>query len=97
VINALTPADVTDHIPRLLSSLDIEMFAHGNISADEALNVAALLQKTLACRPLFPSQIPEQRIVRLPENTRYFVQIPDYNPVWRPTPHHTAPVRCTPF
>jgi insulysin len=47
VLEKCTPEDVTAFLPLMLAQLHVEVLVHGNMSAEEALKVAALARSTL--------------------------------------------------
>ena len=76
----LTPKDVQDWIPQLLSSLYVEMVAIGNIDATQAKKVAELLTTTLEPKPFLPGQFIQFRYVALDTEREHWVQYRAPNP-----------------
>jgi insulysin len=56
------------------------MLVHGNFSQTEAIATAQLIKDTLQCKPLFASQVPEQRVVCLADGNRYLRRMASFNP-----------------
>jgi len=63
----------------LLDQADIDVFVHGNFTQSDALDISKMVRDVLKHRPLFSSQIPEQRVVRLQEGTTYVCQAREDN------------------
>jgi len=74
VIKEITAQDVRNFIPVFLSSLKIRGLVQGNITAKESLDLVAMMENILKSKPLFPSQYPEQRLIKLKKGMSYIHQ-----------------------
>eukprot|EP00898_Chlorokybus_atmophyticus_P006740 jgi/Chlat1/7067/Chrsp57S06767 len=78
VAPALTPQHLRDFVPRLLSHVNAECFIIGNLRGEEATelvkSIDTLLKDKMGARPPHPGQLPERRIVKLPEGANYCLQ-----------------------
>jgi secreted Zn-dependent insulinase-like peptidase len=54
-------------LPKLLSAVHVEMLAHGNLTAAEAMEAAAIARRTLlaGATPLPAASRPQERVVRV--------------------------------
>mmetsp|Transcript_6485 Transcript_6485/g.11584 ORF Transcript_6485/g.11584 Transcript_6485/m.11584 type:complete len:998 (-) Transcript_6485:512-3505(-) len=66
VAETITIEELEAFIPTLFERMYIEMLAHGNISRDEALNVAALIDELIPFKAMFAGEYPDRRVVHLP-------------------------------
>ncbi|KAF9586639.1 Insulinase (Peptidase M16) [Lunasporangiospora selenospora] len=78
-LKELTPADIAEFYPTLLSRLHIEGLVHGNMLAADALKAGAIIEETLAPKSLVPSELLSQRSHLFPEhcNAVYKRDVPD--------------------
>jgi len=74
IIKGLTVKDLKNFIPILLSSLKIRGLAQGNITSNEILSIVDDMETILKPTPMFPSQYPEQRLVKLKKGMTYLHQ-----------------------
>ena len=70
----LTPDDISNFFPQLLSQVHIEVLAHGNVNREDALAMTDLIEKTLKPRTLPQSQWHVRRNLVLPEGADYTYQ-----------------------
>lgn len=81
VIDSITAADVQRHVDHtLFTDLSVTMLAHGNLHAQEAIQLAQIAEKSLKYAPLAQSQLPDQRVVRLAPKTLYYYPTAGFNP-----------------
>jgi len=75
VIKRLTVDDLRTFIPIFLSSMKIRGLVQGNITKEESLQLVEMMEGTLhKTKPLFPSQYPEQRLVKFKKGLTYVHQ-----------------------
>ncbi|EIE20423.1 hypothetical protein COCSUDRAFT_30601 [Coccomyxa subellipsoidea C-169] len=83
VIGDLQPSDLTAFAGRLFSRCFAEGYATGNFSKEQASDLTAVVESLLTeqvrARPLFPSQRPEKRVVRLPAGKPALLSVPAPN------------------
>ena len=70
-VQRVTVDDVKQYVPQFLAQLAVSLLVHGNMTADDALEVAAIVVRELKFAPLPAAQIPELRTVRLQPGVRY--------------------------
>ncbi|KAK9241369.1 Metalloenzyme, LuxS/M16 peptidase-like protein [Lipomyces kononenkoae] len=70
-LDALTAKDVQEFVPRMLSQFDTEVLVMGNVSKEDALNVAKLVDETLKHKSLPASLGIRQRSLILPEASSF--------------------------
>lgn len=80
VAQTITSDELRKFIPTLFAYASVTVLAHGNMASEEALNIAKLIHETLSFQPLLPSQIPELRVVKLDDSTRYVRAAKELNP-----------------
>lgn len=75
VLADLTVADLKHHIELLFhSGLKVEMLCHGNLDADQARDMALMVQEIVQPRPLSKNQTIEKRVVNLSPQFSYLFQ-----------------------
>lgn len=68
----ITPDCLQRYIQSIFAeSMEVTMLVHGNMDEKDALEIAAVARDTLRLVPLFPSQQPARRIVRLEPGHTY--------------------------
>ena len=70
-INSVTAEDVRQFFPQALRQMHIEVFVHGNLYKEDALNITNLVESTLKPKRLPPSQWPTRRTIELPRGSDY--------------------------
>jgi len=80
VVMDLTSDDLRTHMRAFLRHHQPELLVHGNMTKDEALNIANLAHSILCPRAMLSAQIPELRLVRLADGTTYQYEMPGPNP-----------------
>ncbi|KAK9368638.1 Metalloenzyme, LuxS/M16 peptidase-like protein [Lipomyces kononenkoae] len=70
-LDALTTKDVQEFVPRMLSQFDTEVLVMGNVSKEDALNTAKLVDETLKHKSLPASLGIRQRSLILPEASSF--------------------------
>jgi insulysin len=76
----LAPSCVQSWIPQLLNSLYVEIFAIGNIDANQAKKIADLVQSTFEPKPLLAGQFAQLRCVQLDPSVQHWIQYTATNP-----------------
>eukprot|EP00741_Cyanophora_paradoxa_P011372 tig00020556_g10985.t1 len=69
VLDETTPEGLQAHKAALVRQLFLECLINGNLSEPEALALVEEVEGALKCSALLPSQMPDQRIVRLCDGT----------------------------
>ncbi|CAH2063830.1 unnamed protein product [Thlaspi arvense] len=78
--------DLANFVPMLLSRTFVECYVAGNVDKEEAESMVKHIEDVLfndpkpICRPLFPSQLPTNRIAELGTGMRYFYHQQGSNP-----------------
>ncbi|KAI1004510.1 putative zinc protease [Podosphaera aphanis] len=67
----LTAIDIQQFYPQLLGQMHIEVFAHGNLYKEDALNLSAMIEKTLRPRILPQNQWPIPRSLLFPPGGKF--------------------------
>lgn len=80
VIDSLTPAMLDAFSTQLLSTGEMDLFVHGNVEESEARAIEAQIRDALQLKPLFPSQVPLNRVVQLSPNESVLCQRVGLNP-----------------
>ncbi|PSN58879.1 LuxS/MPP-like metallohydrolase [Corynespora cassiicola Philippines] len=73
-LEGITPQDVQQFIPQILSQCHIEVLAHGNLYKEEALQITDLVEKTLKPRRLPASDFPILRSLVLPSGSNFIYE-----------------------
>jgi insulysin len=74
LLESMEPECIQSWIPQCLNAMYAEILAIGNISADQAKVLAALVQSKLQPKALMPGQFQQLRYVKLEEGVQYWVQ-----------------------
>jgi secreted Zn-dependent insulinase-like peptidase len=80
VADTLTVNDLRAFYPSLFAFAQVTILVHGNMLAEEAIDLANTIQSKLQYKPLLPSEIPELRVVKLSHGTRYVRSVRELNP-----------------
>ncbi|KAJ7565037.1 hypothetical protein O6H91_02G045200 [Diphasiastrum complanatum] len=86
VLPYLGAEDLTKFLPRILSRMSYEGFVSGNFTAQEAIVLAEKIERTLSEGPIvktrapFPSQIVQERILKLAPGANFFFPAAGLNP-----------------
>jgi insulysin len=80
VVDAITPEQLREFIPRLLKQLFVEMLFLGNITHKEALSMLAEIESVLSFNGVWTGQLPERRVAMLPVNTPVVYQMKVIDP-----------------
>ena len=70
-VQHVTADGVTQFIPQFLSQLAVSVLVHGNVTAEDAEGVAAIVLRQLQFAPLSDALLPELRTVKLQSGVRY--------------------------
>eukprot|EP00640_Fibrocapsa_japonica_P000489 CAMPEP_0113948168 /NCGR_PEP_ID=MMETSP1339-20121228/68882_1 /TAXON_ID=94617 /ORGANISM="Fibrocapsa japonica" /LENGTH=1055 /DNA_ID=CAMNT_0000955109 /DNA_START=417 /DNA_END=3580 /DNA_ORIENTATION=+ /assembly_acc=CAM_ASM_000762 len=73
-----TPAGIARVLEGVLSRLQVEVLAHGNLDSEEATHLSSLLKAELQSIPLPTSELPDDRLVVVPQKG-VLVQMPTPN------------------
>ena len=79
-VQRVTVEDVRQFIPQFLSQLAASVLVHGNMTAEDAENVAVIIVRELKFTPLPTALLPDLRTVRLQPGMRYLHSSPVLNP-----------------
>ncbi|CAH2063828.1 unnamed protein product [Thlaspi arvense] len=85
-LSHLEAQDLTNFVPMLLSRTFVECYIAGNVDKSEAKSMVKHIEDVLfndpkpICRPVFPSQLPTNRIAELGRGMRYFYHQEGSNP-----------------
>ncbi|GAA5970032.1 hypothetical protein JCM11641_000241 [Rhodosporidiobolus odoratus] len=67
VLDQVTPASLQEHAAKLLSRLHIESLVHGNMTKEDALQLAKTVEETLAPTPLTEEELKSPVALLVPE------------------------------
>jgi insulysin len=70
-LKSIEMRDVIDFASRLLSRFHVELLVHGNVSADEAKDIADIVLNQFKPSPPFASTIPQKRVAQLQDGKDY--------------------------
>eukprot|EP00271_Cylindrocystis_brebissonii_P012852 TRINITY_DN32367_c0_g1_i1.p1 TRINITY_DN32367_c0_g1~~TRINITY_DN32367_c0_g1_i1.p1 ORF type:complete len:963 (+),score=199.34 TRINITY_DN32367_c0_g1_i1:121-2889(+) len=78
-LRAATPEDLRVFVPHLLGQVHVEGLAHGNMTEEEALRLADIVTAGLKADTLPRADVPNDRIIKLPEGRSLLVSAPVKN------------------
>lgn len=79
-LQAITIQDVIDFSRRLLKRFHLEVLVHGNVSSDEAKQIADIILNEFEPEQPFSSTLPEMRVVQLDNGKDYTYRFEEPNP-----------------
>ena len=79
-VQRVTAEDVRQFIPQFLSQLAVSELVHGNMTAEDAEEIAAIVVRELKFVPLPAYLLPDLRTVKLQPGVRYLHSSPVLNP-----------------
>ncbi|XP_031397811.1 insulin-degrading enzyme-like 1, peroxisomal isoform X2 [Punica granatum] len=86
ILMQLEPKEVSNFTPTMLSRAFLECLVAGNIESQEAESIIQNVEDIFftgpnpICKPLFPSQYPTNRVIKLDEGMSYFHSTEGLNP-----------------
>ena len=72
----VTPANLREHVARMLGTMHIESLAHGNVTKDEALRMAASVEETFKPKALTAEELKSRQALVVPPGASYSLLLP---------------------